>query len=180
MKVKENLRGMFNIVKGQYCKKKPLVTVNDNSYYIGAFDPENFETKEWYRVIDENGRVIHAGISLDKALNSIKREIIRSKTKEGYIKSIINYSVDNSKIMKEMDRLLIDEYGYYYEDMIEEMENEAYNYIKDYTVSKKVKSHFKNFGNHIKKKGNKVLDSDDYEDKRSNKPLVMHKVKAFV
>lgn len=145
--MKEDLRNKFIIIKGTFSKKKPLINVGEESFYIGGYDPEEESTKEWYRVIEKTtGNVIHASNSLDKALNSIRREIIRSKDFNGYLKSVNKFSLGEGKLMSLMNQALIEEYGYYFEEEIEKMEEEAYNFLKDNTNVKKAKRRFKKIG----------------------------------
>lgn len=177
--VNEELRDMFYIVKGQYEKKKPVVEVGENEYHIGAFDPEDYATKNWYRVIDrETGRCIHAGSSLDRALGSIRREIIRSKTLRGYLTSFSEFSERKNKKMKEMDECIDEEYGYYFRDMIREEEDKAFEFLKDDTDTKKAKRRFKRIKTGVETQSERLIKEEKKDRKEDNIGLVLHKIKS--
>lgn len=172
--MKEDLREVFVIIKGSYSKRKPLITFGEESFYIGGYEPEGENTKEWYRVIDRiNGNVIHAGNSLNKALNSIKREIIRCKDYKGYINSLSEFSLGDGYLERERNKCLCEEYGWYYSDLIEMEEDKAYAFLKDNTDVKKAKRRFKKIGTGISSKKAK----EKAEKKEEKKQLVLHKIK---
>lgn len=174
--VNEELRDMFFIIKGQYTRKKPIVEYGENEFHIGAFNPEDFETKEWYRVLDRRtGRCIHAGTSLEKALNSIRREIIRGKTLKGYLSSLTEFSEKKNKRMFEMDMCVDEEYGYYFREMVREMEDEAFGFLAENTNAKRAKRRFKKIETGVEL--SKKEEEKPKKEKSKSKGLVMHKIK---
>lgn len=175
--MKEDLRGIFFIVKGQYRKKDPIMVFKGNEYYIGGYDPEDEETKEWYRVIDrEAGICIHAGVSLEKALQAIRREILRSKNLRTYLKNMREYTRNNTSTMF-LDRCVDEEYGYYYRNKVELVEEEAYAFLRDNTSVKKAKRRFKKIGEPMEFNDDQAEKKDSSREK--SEKLVMHRIKRI-
>lgn len=171
--INEDMRDLFFIIKGRYCKKKPLMNYGDNDYYIGAFNPEDFETVEWYRVLDRNNnRCIHAGVSLDKALNSIRREIIRCKDLRGYNNSLSGFSERKNQKLVDMENLIDEEYGYYYREMIRDVEDEAYEFLTENTDVKKAKRRFRKIDSGV------VSEKPQREKENAPKKMVLHRIKS--
>lgn len=173
--MKEDLRGVFFIVKGQYRRKEPIMLFKGNEYYIGGYDPEDEETKEWYRVIDrEAGICIHAGVSLEKALNAIRREIIRSKNLRTYLKSMKEHTRNNTNTLF-LDKCIDEEYGYYYRNKIGLVEDEAYAFLRDNTSVKKAKRRFKRIGESKEDIEEQV--EKEVKSKGKSEKMVMHRIK---
>ena len=173
---KEDLRGLFFIVKGQYNKKEPSVMCSDNELrYIGGYDPYDSDTETWYRVLDNT--VFHcsyAGSDLAKALKAIKTLILKHKDKKNYFKHISKYTSEDyyevhylghspltpeqlqrkaegrcprvSSSMKLLTNEVYKEYGDFFSDEIEEMENEAYAEMKSQTPFAKTQRLLKKSG----------------------------------
>lgn len=177
--MKEDLRNVFFIIKGQYRKKSPVMTFRGNDYYVGAYDPEDEETTEWYRVLDrETGGCIHASNSLDKALHAIRREIIRNRDLRTYLK--VNKNVPRKSPQEiNLNRCAEEEYGYYYEDRIRVMEDEAYAFLEDNTSVKKAKRRFKKIGEVKEVKEDIETETKPKSVGKKNK-MVMHKIKLAI
>lgn len=169
--MKEDLRGVFIIIKGQYRRKEPIMVYKEKEYYIGGYDPEDESTMEWYRVVDrELGICAYAGSSLERALHAVRREIIRHKDLRTYMKRMRKYTRNSSNSIY-LDRCAEEEYGYYFRNKIKRMEDEAYDFLKDNTNVKKAKRRFKKIG--------EVAESVEKEEKleRKSEKLVMHRIK---
>ena len=176
--MKEDLRGIFIIIKGQYRRKAPIMTYKEKEYYIGGYDPEDESTMEWYRVVDkELGICAYAGSSLERALLAVRREIIRNKDLRTYEKRMRKYTRTNPNSIN-MDRCVDEEYGFYFRDKIRAMEDEAYAFLEDNTSVKKAKRRFKKIGNEgieLAEKSEEVT-----EKKTKAEKLVMHRIKLAV
>ena len=97
--MKDTMRGLFFIVKGQYKKVEPSFTneVTGDKSYIGGYDPESDTTSEWYMLLDNKTfHCVACDKSLDKVLNSVKSVIKRYKgVAKGYFKHVSDTTSDD-------------------------------------------------------------------------------------
>lgn len=169
-----DMRGLLYIVKGTYSKTEPCVSGEDKEkHYIGGYDPDNDNTEEWYRVMDNTTFfTISAGVTLDKALEMVKNTILKYKTRKEYFKMLSKVSSEDyyevhylghapltreqkekkmqkcgcpsaSPAQKVLEKLVYDHYGDYYGDLISEAEEEAYEELKGDTLVKRTQKKFK-------------------------------------
>lgn len=171
----ESLRGLFYIVKGDY-KKKGISFVNKvtgDVNYIGGYDPEDSETTEWYRVLDNiTHHCICCGRDFDKCVDAITRMIKHFKTRKQYFKYVCRITSEDyyethylgkppltpeqrskksegrcprvSPISKALEDEVYKVYGDYFRDIVEEAEDSAYRAIKaDKPFNKGMKRHKK-------------------------------------
>lgn len=171
----ESLRGLFYIVKGQYRKKAPTFVnkVTGDVSYIGGYDPDDEETAEWYRVMDNiTHHCVYCGSDLDSAVECVEKMIKHHKTRKHYFHYVCRVTSEDyyethylgrtpltpeqrskkaegrcprvSPIQKALEDEVFNEYGDYFSALIEEAEDSAYWAIKeDKPFNKGMKRHKK-------------------------------------
>ena len=178
---KEDLRGVFFIIKGQYKHHSAPTFYNretEEEQCLGGYNPEDKNTSEWYMVMDRKEyNCIACGSSLEKVKESIYIAIRKHKTLDRY-REVLRKLPKSQKVSKPMRCLyeaVEETYGYYFEDEVREMEDKAYNSgvfktplqrtqemkkrntvtkLKKATPKPKVGSKSATKGNTLKKKGN--------------------------
>lgn len=131
----EDMRGLFFIVKGQYRKGEGKKVVNDVSgdyMWLGGYDPTLKDTPStrWYMCLDrETYTVVCCSSSLEKVLGSVKHLITKHKTRGHYLHSLGD--TKTPPITAELFRAIDNEFGDYFRERVEEMEDLAYEVIKD-------------------------------------------------
>lgn len=145
-KCKEDMRGMFFILKGQYNAKQGMESL----------DPENENTEEWYEAMDNVVfNTIACGSSLDKCVRAVETCIKKHGTREEYFRTLSEFTTEDyyqvhykgqapftteqlhdmmgngmrartSPATKELMKEAYDRYGYEYEELIAEAEDRAY------------------------------------------------------
>ena len=133
--MREDMRGLFFIVKGQYRKGvEPsfVNTVSEGVQYIGGFDPYSDDTEEWYKLMDCETFACHCcGGSLEKVLKGVYNVITSYKgNAKAYFKAI-SEAPSTSPLMKCLWEEVYNEFGHYYSDEVREMEDLAYSDIKE-------------------------------------------------
>lgn len=140
---KEDLRGVFFILKGQYKKCKPSVTspITGDQVYLGGYDPHDPSTEEWYMCIDNKTfNCISCGSDLDKVITSVYRQIVKYKDLKHYTRALEKR--DGAKVSEHtvfIRQALLDTYGTPYEDLIREQEDLAYEHISGQTPIKRAR-----------------------------------------
>lgn len=157
--MREDLRGLFYIVKGNYQPIAPKVMCGDGvERFIGGYDPCKENGKEWYRVLDnEVFFCSYAGGDYSKALEVIKNQIVHFKSRKRYFKWVSEVSSEDyyfthylkkapftydqhlkrcegrtprvSVAMKALEREILNEYGLFFNEDVEIIEDEAYDKI---------------------------------------------------
>lgn len=157
-----------------------LNTATDSVSYIGGYDPESDETSDWYMVRDyETHHCIACGRDLEKMLECIRVVIKRYKgSAKKYFKYVSDTTSDdlyevrylghsplthdqrNKKCVgrcprvSPADRCLYDcvyqEYGMYFRDLIEEVEDQAYEELREERPLNKTKKRLARGGKHLK------------------------------
>ena len=130
---KESLRGLFTIIKGQYSKRGYSVICSDGEErYIGGYDPTDDNTVEWYRVLDkERGHCVCAVGDFNTALRCLRGMITHYRTRERFYKEQERCGSHISPPTLALHQEVIKHYGYFYSDIIEEIEDEAYSVLRD-------------------------------------------------
>ena len=128
--MKEEMRGLFYIVKGHYRKNVGdsfTNSENDSVMYLGGYDPYENNTPEWYMLMDCNThQCLSCGSDYEKVLRGVYNVIRRNK---GVMKKYLKYRTQAPKISPVMENLyehLYEEFGDYFNDDIREMEDLAY------------------------------------------------------
>lgn len=129
--------------------------------HIGGYDPYDDDTEEWYNVMDRKCyHTIYSGGDKDRAVDAIRKCIIRHKgVAKSYSREVSKYTSDDyyevhylghaeltpdkrakkcegrcprtSPIMQDMYRNIDSMWGDYYQDLIEQAEDTAYNELVD-------------------------------------------------
>lgn len=207
--MKEDMRGLFFLVKGQYRKQEPCFTneVTGDKTYIGGYDPESENTNEWYMVMDNKTfHCIACGSNKEKVLNSVHSVIVRYKGEAKlYFHHVSKVTSDDyyethylghkeltpdkrakkaegrcprvSPAMRCLYEKVLEEYGDYYSDEVECLEDKAYESLKENTPLKRSKRLVSKTKKSLNKK---VLNTTDKEDKvldTTHKKLVRPKKK---
>lgn len=166
---KESLKGMFYIVKGQYREVGEKVIIDDESMYLGGYNPEDDRTVNWYRVEDN---VVHysvyCGSSYEEALRAITNAIKGWKTRRNYFKHVCRTTTEDyyevhylhhkpltpdqrekkrekgicpriSPKMQKLEDEIYKRWGDYYIDDIERAEDEALKLLENLNPQKKLK-----------------------------------------
>lgn len=134
--MKDDMRGLFFIMKGQYRKgAKPSYesAVSGDVMYIGGHDPSSEDTVEWYMLRDcKTFKCVACSNDLNKVLESLSNVVKKNKgSAKRYFRSVKNYSVNVSPVMMEHYEHVFNEYGVWYEDQVSEVVESAYTEIKD-------------------------------------------------
>lgn len=197
--MKEDMRGLFFIMKGKYKKVKPSFRneVTGDTSFIGGYDPDSEDTEEWYMLVDNKTfHCVACGSSLKKVLDSVKSVIVRYKgDAKLYFRHVSKVTSDDyyethylgrkeltpdqrtkkaqgrcprvSPAMRCLYEKIFEEYGDFFSEDIEDMENEAYQTLKDNTPLRKSKKLMARTKNNtaemvrkptLKKKEEKVLE----------------------
>lgn len=132
----EDMRGLFVILKGQYRKGVGECVTNrvtGDTMWLGGYDPDSPDTEEWYMLMDRERYVgFCCGSSLEKCLQGVYNNIRKYKTRKRYMKVLDKIENGHqSPIMLEHYKIIDREFGFYYQDQIEEMEDKAYKDIKE-------------------------------------------------
>ena len=137
-----SMRNVFFIVRGNYQKTEPHFTnsVTGEVQYLGGYDPYNGDTKEWYMLLDNiNFKCIACGSDFNKVLKGVYNNI---KTYKGnfnrYTKCIMEYSRP-APLMQELYKRIYEEYGDYFSEEVQEMEDLAYSELKEETPLNKTR-----------------------------------------
>jgi len=139
--MKEDMRGLFFIVKGQYCRNKGHKFLNEASgdyNHTGGYDPEDPETPKWYMLVErETYTTLNCGSDLNKVLAGVYRYITRYKTKDKYLKMLrsLEYSGAPSPIHKRLQQEIDKDFSWYFEDLVAEQEDKAYADVHDEMVN---------------------------------------------
>lgn len=161
--MKEDMRGLFFIVKGQYQKDN-----SEDGVCISGYDPYAPNTTEWYMLMDNvTYYCIACGSDLKKVLGGVKKAITTHKTRERYFKFVCDVTSEDyyethylghalltpeqrsskmegrcprvSPAMKTLYGKIYDHYGDFFSDLIEAEEDKAYESLKGQTPFKKAK-----------------------------------------
>lgn len=130
MNKKEDLRGVFFIIKGHYTKgARPSFTSDSGStLYIGGFNPSNDTTEEWYMLLDKDHLVCVACGDLNTVTQGVYKQIVGHRTLKHYNKWASN-TTQTPPVMVSLYREIYDHYGDYFEDLVVEQEDLAYEYL---------------------------------------------------
>lgn len=129
--------------------------------HLGGYDPYDDDTEEWYNVMDRKCyHTIYSGGDKDRAVDAIRKCIVRHKgVAKSYFREVSKYTSDDyyevhylghteltpdkrakkcegrcprtSPIMQDMYRNIDSMWGDYYQDLIEQAEDTAYNELVD-------------------------------------------------
>lgn len=139
--MREDMRGLFYIVKGQYRKNKGEKFFNEVSQdynYIGGYSPEDTTNEEWYMLVDsETFTTLACGSDIHKIVKCAGKYIRKYKTKDNYLKMLrsLEYSQSPSPIHKRLQEEVYRHYGDYYEDLIEKEVDEVYEEVHNEMVN---------------------------------------------
>lgn len=135
------MRGLFFIIKGQYTRgAEPSFNnrATEGVNYIGGYDPESEDTQEWYMLVDRRTFLCSRSSSdIDKVLKGVYSLIKKYKGDvDKYIKG-----VNSVRKVAPSTRCLYEEiyktYGDYYGVEVEEMEDLAYEELREERPIKK-------------------------------------------
>lgn len=138
----DEMRNMFFIVKGSYAKTEPhfINSVTGDTQYIGGYDPYNSDTKEWYMLFDNrNFKCIACGSEFEKVLKGVYNNI---KYYKGNYKKYLKHTTDcvrPSPVMQCLYTRIYEEYGDYFSEEVQEMEDLAYSELKEETPLNKTR-----------------------------------------
>lgn len=123
----ESMRGLFFIIKGQY--RRDYRNKDNNTL---GYDPFNPDTPEWYMLVDNRTfTCISCGSDLQQVLQGVYRSIKRHKgVAERYLTQMSRSYSKSSPSTKELYRNVYKKFGDYYEDEVKEMEDLAYEDLK--------------------------------------------------
>lgn len=139
--MKEDMRGLFFIIKGQYRRNKGIKFFNEVSgdyNHIGGYDPEDTTNEKWYMLVDrETYTTLSCGSDLNKILKMVNKYITTYKTKDKYLKMLRSLEVSSapSPIHRRLQQEIDSNYGDYFSDLIEEQEDLAYESVHDEMVN---------------------------------------------
>lgn len=194
--MKDDMRGLFFIMKGQYRKGvEPSFTnsVSGNVSYIGGYNPTSDDTEEWYMLMDKKTfHCVACDSDFNKVLKGVHTTIKRFKgVARRYFKHISDTTSDDyyevtylghkpldkkgitdkaegrcprvSPVMRCLYERVLEEYGDYYVEEIEHMEELAYEDLKDerpINKSRKLVSKHKTIGSvEMKQHKEEVIDT---------------------
>lgn len=123
----DTMRGLFFIIKGQYQRDYR----NKDNHTLG-YDPFNSDTSEWYMVLDNKTfTCVSCGSDLQKVLQSLFKVIKRYRGEAyRYFKQVSESVSKVSPSTRNIYHQVFNEFGDYYEDEVREMEDLAYEELK--------------------------------------------------
>jgi hypothetical protein len=139
--MREDMRGLFYIVRGQYRRNKGIKFFNDISQdyqHIGGYDPEDTTNEEWYMLVDsETFSTLACGSDLNRVVKCAGLYIRKYKTRDKYLKMIksLEYPPLPSPVMRRLQEEVYKHYGDYYEDLIDEEVGNTYEEVRDEMVN---------------------------------------------
>lgn len=121
----ESMRGLFFIIKGQYKPDKR----GDNTR---GYDPFNTETPEWYMLLDNRTfTCVSCGGDLNTVLKGVYKTIKRHKgVAERYFNQVSMSCSKSSPSTKDIYKEVFEEFGDFYEVEVKEMEDLAFEELK--------------------------------------------------
>lgn len=143
--MKEDLRGVFFIMKGQYRQKRGVSfynKVSEDTNYIGGYDPYDEETVEWYQLVDTLTWTSHCcGGDINRVVRGAFNLIKKYKTKERFLRAMQSdtFGGKTPPISVEIDKVVYEYYGDYKRELIEEQEDRVYGWLHDQTPLAKTK-----------------------------------------
>ena len=140
--MKDDMRGLFFIVKGQYRKgvaPSYMSEVTDSVTHIGGYDPNSVDTTEWYMLRDNKTfNCVSCGSDLNKVLESLDKVIRRHKgSVKRYLKSVERRGATISPATLEQFKHIYDEYGDWFSDEVNEVVESVYEDLKGENVVNK-------------------------------------------
>lgn len=134
--MQDSMKGLFFVVKGQYKKGvEPSFTnkVSGEVSYIGGYNPTLDTTEEWYMVLDrETFNCVSCGGDLEKVVKGVYSAIKRYKGRlSRYLGYVSKKESKTSPIMRCLYEQVYSEFGDYFSDEVEEMEDLAYEELKE-------------------------------------------------
>lgn len=145
--MKEDMRGLFVVIKGQYSNKKNPSYINEKDgtkTFIGGYNPEDPDTHEWYMLYDTEVFMCHGnGSNLDKLLKNVYKNIVRYRTRNTFIKTMKGLDVIPSPIYRRMIEEIAKRYGDYFSDLVRHQEDLAYEVLECNTPQLKAKRKMK-------------------------------------
>lgn len=132
----KDMKGLFFVVKGQYRKGVAPSFVNKvsgDTQYIGGYDPTLDTTSDWYMVLDKKTfNCVSCGGNFDKVIRGVYNTIKRFKgSGDRYLKHVREKDSKVSPIMRCLYEQVYSEYGDFYNEEVEEMEDLAYSDLKE-------------------------------------------------
>ena len=136
----EDMRGLFYIVRGGYKRGKSpsfFNPVSEDKNWIGGYDPSDDTNEEWYMLLDSELFMCQcAGSKLQSCLDTAYKLIKRYRTKEKYVKVMKSLTYSGgcaSPIHKALEKEIYNTYGDYFRSQLDEVENLAYQEIREDT-----------------------------------------------
>lgn len=138
-----DMRGLFVIVRGQYKHNKGRAFTNrvsGNTNYLGGYDPTDTTNPEWYMLYErETAQCLSCGSDLEHILSMVYTYVYRNKHKNNLFKEVFSPDHTRYPIDEALMHEVIDTYGYYYEDQVEEQVDLAYTELKKDTPLNRAK-----------------------------------------
>lgn len=131
-----SMRGLFFVVKGSYKKgvEPSFVNrINGDTYHLGGYNPTLDTTEEWYMVLDRKTfNCVSCGGDLEKVVKGVYCSIKRHKGNlSKYLSYVGGKETKLSPIMRCLYEQVYSEYGDYFSERVEEMEDLAYEELKE-------------------------------------------------
>ena len=177
-----DMRGLFVIIKGQYRDKRGerfFNEVSEDYNYLGGYDPSDPETSEWYMLYNvETLECYCCSGDFDKVLSGVFKAIVKFHSRKRYLEDL--NSVEQTVRSPKHDRLMrevIERFGDYYREEIEEQEDYAYKVLKDNTPLRKNKKRLRkrNRDIEIEKREVEVLDTTPQNTKVTHRKVLTRK-----
>lgn len=149
------MRGLFSICMGQFGGNFPA-----------DFDPTLDTTTQWYQAFDTETYFVFACGSLEVCLKAIEKYLKTFKTREEYFKHLWSFSTEDYYLIhykhhsplthdqkmkllgskccstptneKERKREVQERYGYYFHDMIKEVEDRVFEELEEKRTNRKL------------------------------------------
>ena len=142
-----DMRGLFVIVRGQYKHNKGRAFTNrvsGNTNYLGGYDPSDSTNPEWYMLYErETAQCLSCGSDLEHTLSMVYTYVYRNKHKSNLFKEVFSPDHTRYPIDEALMHEVIDTYGYYYEDQVEEQVDLAYTELKKNSTQVRCKKKLK-------------------------------------
>ena len=149
--MKEDMRGVLFIVRGQYRRdygEKFFNEVSESYHYIGGYDPSDSSNPEWYMLVENlTYHTLACGSDLEKVVRIARQYIQKYPTQERFRKMLNTLESKDSPVTKRIMEEVYKEFGHTYEDLIEGVVDTTYE-----EVQARIKGRLKKRADKVRKK----------------------------
>lgn len=132
--MKEDMRGVLFIVRGQYRRdygEKFFNEVSESYHHIGGYDPSDSSNPEWYMLLENlTYHTLACGSDLEKVVRMARQYIQKYPTQARFRKMLNTLESKDSPITKRIMEEVYKEFGHTYEDLVEGVVDTTYEEVQ--------------------------------------------------